>query len=281
MKKYFIFCSLLILFNAEAVVISAKSNNSLHDPQLINICQQMGSNHLNDIKQLHGLYQDFISLITTEISLVNSEKITSLSEQIKVLSEKIQYLTKPEWNYESIPVYLTWTIPYNIFFDDSAYLNNKREIKAMQIAVSSSRSLGFKPNSPIIDAGVIIRYRHGININSLDLDTQLLSKNNIVFDKKIKKAFFLNSENEDVKNYLFINPNGLWRSDNEEDESFVIVYKKEATAIEACQFLNTLAFEIEIDYAESFFTDVFDERTIYKNKKTIVLTYNNGTENEF
>lgn len=238
----------LIAIQAQAQVIISKGSSILSDPGLRNICRQMTSDHLNDIAELNQLYKELKLVIDQNYFADNSEKISSLVNQIKEYSGRIQYLSKPEWNTETIPIQLTWTVSNDLFFDNSDYLKLKGEVQA--------KWSGRPPN--------LYKY---ITYNV-----------DHVSEKKLISTKFLNSTKSDISEFLSLDGSSDYRSEYARDRSFVIVYKKNVTALEACQFLKTLLFEVKISFVK--YINLGDYHSKLGSDKTIYLIYRNEVEDE-
>lgn len=230
MKKYLLMCILMYATLSHAEVILAEASASLTDPELKNICRQMTSDHLSDIQHLNSLSEELKKVIADDNSINKSDKMSFLMAQIKDYADRIRFISKPEWNSETIPIILTWTVSNKLFFDNSEYLK-------------------LKSKNPFL----YLTYPYSY-----------------ISDKKLTKAYFLNSENQDVAKDLSLEPLWPFRSSYEKDRSFVIVYNKSVSALEACQFLTTLMFEVDISFVQTIFnsTGKLQKRIylIYKNK---------------
>ena len=229
MKKYLLIFILMCSVSSRGEVILAKASASLTDPELKNICRQMTSDHLSDIQHLNSLSEELKRVIADDNSINKSDKISFLMAQIKDYADRIRFISKPEWNSETIPIILTWTVSNKLFFDNSEYL----KLKSKNVLLS-------------------LTYPHSY-----------------ISDKKLTKAYFLNSENQDVAKDLSLEPLWPFRSSYELDRSFVIVYNKSVSALEACQFLTTLMFEVDVRYVQMIFN------SSYKFQKKIYLIYKN------
>lgn len=282
MKTYLISGILVFSTLAPAAVILAERSDSLNTSSLKSICQQMTTNHLDDIQHMNSLYQELKALIaensSSDPSADKVAKIDFLLSQIKEYSKRIQYLSKPEWNSESIPIELTWKVNYDIFYDDSQYLNLKKRIDDDVSAIKDRQLLArlsqIRGLLPFVGGGRLMP-------SVQDLKEYFSFKRNHVENKEITQGLFLNFENTDIKNYLFLQPIHFNRSEYETDRSFIITYKKNVTALEACQFLDTLLFEVEISYVK-YLQGLMeaDQKIKIKGKKTIFLIYKNEGNNE-
>ena len=245
---------------SEAHVIFSKPSASLNTNEIKNVCKQMSSNHLEDIQQLDILYKELRFLNANndvyEIPTIQKkmDRIHSLVLQIKETTARIRYLLKPEWNIESIPLELVWEVPLSLFYNDSQYLDLKKRFKNNVAENQESRRLekylqGQDSHSLLMES---LGNANGFS-NSIELDSEIFNSyitfnKNSVSNKQIEKSFFLNSENQDIKKFLFLNYRPINRSEYDNDRSFLILYKKNVTLLEACQFLNTLVFDIDIHY---------------------------------
>lgn len=163
----------------------------------------------------------------------DADQISEILKQIKKISTRIRFLAKPEWNSENIPIVIRWDVPNSFFFDNSEYLKIKAAIRSGEWD---------------------------------NLGKFVLSPPGYVLDKALIKAEYLNAENNDIIKFLSLNPDD-YRSEYLSDRSFLIKLKKNVTALEACQFLKTLTFEVKISYGSSFLGRFF------KEDKNIFLVY--------
>lgn len=278
MKKSILICITLFGAVSGADIISGRAGSSLRDPKLKNLCRSMGKDYLNEIDQINRLFIELKFLTSQVDSAGKSENIKNIVSRIREYSVHIQYLLKPEWNIETIPIDITWTVPKSIFFDDSEYLNNKKKTNEMIAAFRKHEKGPFALQN--IEVGPIYKYRNASDVESDNLRMALIFRHNLVERKKIQKAIFMNSESRDIANYLILNPKGIWRTDEEEDLSFVIIYRKNATLLEACQLLNSLIFEIEVDFAMAIPGQELEDASVLHEKKVINLIFNNEVEND-
>lgn len=242
----------------QAQVIVSKGSGVLASPALHAMCRQMHSNHLEDLDSLERTYQELAN--TTD-----ADKISDIVRQIKEISSRIRFLARPEWNFENIPIEITWEVPHLLFFDNSDYLDLKQDV----------RDLG---NEPRAYAGLMQAVRDagfgGWGFGDAgfgrppDLHRYLLGPPGYVSEKALIKAEYLNSENQDITKFLSLKPDD-YRGEYLEDRSFLVVLKKNVTALEACQFLKTIMFEVKISYVETAFGST------YESEKNIFLLYRN------
>lgn len=281
MNQFISICLLFFTTVSQAQIFVAKRSESLNSTELRTICKEMSSNHLEDIHQLEVLYSELKLLNAPNensdiLSIIKkADQIHSLIEKIKEISKRIQLVLKPEWNTESIPIKLVWEIPYSIFYDDTEYLNLKSNFKNSISEGQDEALLSQALNSEDVQLPFAKEFknnferRKAVRIDPNIFYRYITYNRNLVTDKKINKAFFLNSENSDVKEYLTLNFNPIDRSEYLQDRSFLISYEKDATILEACQFLNTLVFEVDIQYR------VFIFGTKNEYMKKINLIYKN------
>lgn len=227
---------LLWLVNpAHAQVIVAKGGGILSSPSLHSLCRRMPGNHLTDIESLERAYQELAA------NVEQADKVSELVREIKEISSRIRFLANPEWNSENIPVEITWKIPHSLFFNDSEFLDLKQAIQDPPFGFSrQTRIKYFKAY-----------FQHPS-----------------ISEKTLIRAEYINSANTDIASYLQLDP-FLVRTEYETDRSFVIRLVKNVTALEACQFLNTMLFEVRIGYRFYF------AGTPYNAEKNIFLIYRN------
>lgn len=235
----FIYCELAL-----SAVLMAKGNSVLNDPELQKICTQMTSNHIYDLVRLNDLL-DELQILTAQNGFVAApEKVHALVTQINDYSKRIQHLTKPEWNTEVYPIVLTWTVRHDLFFDNSEYLALKGKIREGQFGWA------------------------------VDLPKYLMFQYNYIEEKKLISAKFLGMENTDVLPFFDLHAADLQRTEFEEDHNFIIRYKKNATALEVCQFFSSLKFQVKISYVQYFAGQP------YKMSENLVLRYRRDITNE-
>ncbi len=263
---------LLLVHPVQAQVIVSKGSGVLASPALQAMCRQMHSNHLEDLDSLERTYQELAN--TTD-----ADKISDIVRQIKEISSRIRFLAKPEWNSENIPIEITWVVPHLLFFDNSDYLDLKQDVRdwgnewrahagLMQAVRDASGDAGFGWG-PFGDAGF---GRGPFGDTGFgrppDLGRYLMGKPEYISEKALIKAEYLNSENQDITKFLSLKPDD-YRGEYLEDRSFLVVLKKNVTALEACQFLKTIMFEVKISYIQTAFGST------YESEKNIYLIYRN------
>ncbi len=217
-------------------VIVAKASGILRNPSLHSLCRRMPGNHLADIESLERAYQELSANVD------QADKVSELVREIKEISSRIRFLANPEWNSENIPVEINWKIPNSFFFDDSEFLRLKDSVRDAPFGKSKDFAQYF----------------------------QAMLKRPSITEKKLISAEFLNSANTDIARFLNLAP---WTNDSEyeTDRSFTIRLAKNVTALEACQFLNTMLFEVRISYGQRL--PILD--TWYESEQTIFLIYRN------
>lgn len=282
MKKYILLPILIYSISVSANVLTAERSESLTNSSIKDICRYVTSDHLSDIRHVNDLYQELKSLTREKNLLDKSEKIHALVYQINEYSKRIRYLSRPEWSSENIPIELIWTVNHSLFYDESVFLNLKKSILLRRD--DQGISYVFNRNLTAGDfVSPLNSFITGLKSKAIDPDLGkyliMTNTRSLISDKKILKSYFLNSENNDVKNYLAINPRIL-RTESEIDHNFIIKYKKNVTALEACQMLNTLLFEVEISYTvyEPTPTDKTQKIKVIK-KDIIYLTARNEADN--
>lgn len=282
MKKYSLMFLWLYSINLSANVITPYRSDSLNNPHIKNICRQARSNHQSDIQQVNELYNELKILTTQKNILDKAEKIHSLITQINETSKRIRYLSMPEWNTETIPIELIWTVEHQLFYDETDFLNIKQTV-----LLADRQDFGL----PYGMARNLICGSYVSPLNSFifdrtkpphpDLGKYLVLTNtrSSITGKKIIKSFFLNSENEDVRRYLALSPKMVC-SEYEIDMSFYIAYKKNVTLLEACQMLDTLLFQVEVTYVVYERDPLNKDKNIrIEKKETIFLTAKNKDDN--
>ena len=282
MTKYILLSILIYSISTSANVLTAERSESLTNSSIKDICRYVTSDHLSDIRHVNDLYQE-LKVLTREKNLLDkSEKIHALVNQINEHSKRIRYLSRPEWSNESIPIELTWVVNHNLFYDETNFL----KLKKSMLLRREDQGIPYVFNRNLVADDFVSPLNSFIlGLKSKAIDPDLgkyliaASTRSSIFDKKILKSYFLNSENNDVKNYLVMNPH-LLRTESEIDHNFIIKYKKNVTTLEACQMLNTLLFEIEISYTvyEPTPTDKTQKIKVIK-KDMIYLTARNEADN--
>lgn len=222
---------LWVLNQAQAQVFISKGNWQLANPGLHAVCRQMHGNHLQDLDTLESLYQEVAQS-------TDADHISGLVDQIKEISSRIRFLARPDWNSENIPVEITWDIPNSFFFDNSEYLALKQAVR----------------DAPVGRAPELAKY--------------FITMPGHVSEKSLIKAEYLNSENQDIIKFFSLKPDD-YRDEYSKDRSFLIRLKKNVTALEACQFLKTIMFEVKINYSYILLGMFF------KAEQNIFLLYRN------
>lgn len=247
-----------LLTTVQAQVLVSNGSSVLSSTTLQAMCRQMPGNHLEDLDSLERTYQELADSTDTD-------KISELVSQIKEISSRIRFLAKPEWNSENIPIKITWEVPHLLFFDNSDYLDLKQEVRAWAYGrwehpdiLQAVRDTGFG-RGPFGFAGFG---------GPPDLGRYFMASPGYVSEKSLIKAEYLNSENQDITRFLSLKPDD-YRGEYFSDRSFLIQLKKNVTALEACQFLKTILFEVKISYEETLLG-----RPI-KSEKNIFLLYRN------
>lgn len=244
MKFYFTGIMFLLGSSADSQMIVAGGGSSLAAPALREICGQMTAGHLEDIEKLNALYRE-LKLLTEQTDFTaHAEELHALVRQIKAYSARIRFMAKPEWNSENIPVQLRWMVPHSIFFDNTDFLKLKQKIRDAPVG------------------------------RSVHIGQFLMFRQNLITGKSIVRAEFLNSENADIRQFLSLKTMDGRRTEYDNDRNFVISYTKNVTALEACQFLQTLVFEVQISYVEHLLGIEFN------STKNIYLIYRNGETDE-
>lgn len=246
-----------LLSPVQAQVLVSEGSSVLSSPALQAMCRQMPGNHLEDLDSLERTYRELAN--STDAS-----KIYELVSQIKEISSRIRFLAKPEWNSENIPIEITWEVPHLIFFDNSDYLDLKQDVRAANFGwvhsdlIQTIRDAGFG-EGPFADAGFG---------GPPNLGRFLMAQPGYVSEKSLINAEYLNSENQAITKFLSLKPED-YRDEYSRDRSFLIRLKKNVTALEACQFLKTILFEVKISYVET----LLGIKT--KNEQNIFLLYRN------
>ncbi len=146
------------------------------------------------------------------------------------------------------------------------WINFSGEIESLVKQIAElSRRIRFiaKPewNSEIIPAEIkwIIPYSFFFKAS----EWHELQNRGAVVDKVLLQSDFLGFNNKSVAKYfLFETPE--WRSQFEEEHSFVLSYRKNVTFLEACQFLKTLQFVVRISYVDYLLgTQIHDEKILF------------------
>ena len=286
MKLFLMNWILVFSFIAQGQVILAVPSKSLNNPEIKAICKQMSSNHLEDIDQLDRLYQELKVLNkndkTADVQDIQNkaDKVHTLILQIKEISSRIRYLLKPEWNIESVPIELIWEVPYSLFYDDTEYLDLKKQFNddvADKLEKQRAAKFLAAQDSNSLARSLIGDYQGaygGIGVDDDLLYKYITYNKNRVDVKEVENSIFLNTQNESIKEYLSLHHQPIDRTEYQADRSFLINYKKNATLLEACQFLNTLFFEVDIHY--TYFA--FDLK--FQQNKKINLIYKNEVQNE-
>lgn len=251
MKKYFLLSILIYSASAPANVIRAERSESLTNPGIKHICSYVTSEHLNDIQHVDDLYQKLKEITLQKDLLDKSKIIHEIVFQINEYSKRIRYLARPEWSSERIPIELTWVVNHDLFYNESTFLNLKKAILFRR----EDQGIPYVFNRNLV-AGDFVSplnsFIAGLKNKAIDPDLGkyliMTNTRSSILEKKLLKSYFMNTENEDVKNYLALNPR-LLRTESEIDHNFVIKYQKNATTLEICQMINTLLFEVEVSYA--------------------------------
>ncbi len=257
-----------LLSPVHAQVFVSEGSSVLSSTALQAMCRQMPGNHLEDLDSLERTYQELANSTDTD-------KISGLVRQIKEISSRIRFLAKPEWNSENIPIEITWEVPHLLFFDNSDYLDLKREVRAWAYGqrehpdiLQAVRDTGFG-SWGFADVGFGGWGFADVGFGGPpDLGRYFMARPGYVSEKSLIKAEYLNSENQDIIKFLSLKPYD-YRGEYFIDRSFLIQLKKNVTALEACQFLKTILFEVKISYEETLLG-----RPV-KSEKNIFLLYRN------
>ena len=216
-------------------VVISRGSGVLRSSALHSVCREIRENHLEDLNSLEKIYREL------QANVDHADKVSELVSQIKEISSRIRFVAKPEWNSENIPVEIYWKIPHALFFDNSEYLDLKYRVQ----------------NEPL-NPQLFRKY------------VDEMTKKSSITEKKLIHAEYLGSANPDIAGYLTLDALAL-TTEYGAERSFHIRIKKNVTALEACQFLNTMLFEVQISYDTHL--RIVDKW--FRSEKSIFLIYRN------